>query len=88
MSQYKIVKFDNIKVKKKEFYEAENPVRIFRVDRNNIVLSDVSQTRKDIKVSLDILIRPLPIVLPEMSGNVKTFDEAKLKTLALLRMIC
>ena len=78
MSQ-KTLKFDIVEVNKKEFHASKQPIALNLKNVNQILISDKckhSDTgykcftgNKD-----DNFIRPLCIILPQMSGNIKYFD--------------
>ena len=70
--------FDRTKVagKKKEFYGSKKPIKIRDVDIDNI--SKLIETKNNSKYLIGYLeevIKPLVLVLPKMSGHIKTFKE-------------
>ena len=70
--------FDRTKVagEKKEFYGAKKPIKIRDVDIDNI--SKLIETKNNSKYLIGYLeevIKPLVLVLPKMSGHIKTFKE-------------
>ena len=61
---------------KEKNFGAKKPIKIWYVDVNNIVISKLVETKTNSKYLigyLDKLIRPLDLILPKMSGYVKTF---------------
>ena len=72
---------------KEEFCGAKKPIKIWDTDVNTIVISKLAETKTNCKYLigyLDKFIRPLVLILPNMSGYVKTFkvkDGEKIKTI-------
>ena len=59
-----------------KFYGAKRPINIWDVNVDNTVISKLVETKTNSKYLigyLDKVIRPLVLVLPKMSGYVKTF---------------
>ena len=59
-----------------KFYGAKKPINIWDVNVDNTVISKLVETKTNSKYLigyLDKVIRPLVLVLPKMSGYVKTF---------------
>ena len=79
LTKYKMsLKFDEIKIDKKEFHKSKKPTVLNLVDTNKIVISDkFNQTDDGFKYFIgyqeDNIIRPLCIILPQMSGYIKYF---------------
>ena len=75
----KTLKFDNIEVNKKEFHAFKQPIDLNLVDINKIVISDKFK-HNDIGFKCfigyedDNIVRPLCIILPQMSGYTKNLD--------------
>ena len=72
----KTVKFDDIMPNKKEFHRSKEPIGLFSVNVDQIVLSD--KFKHNIKVfkhfigyQEDKIVKPLCIILPQMSGYIK-----------------
>lgn len=67
----RMIKFGREERKKRNFSETNEPIAIFEINRNNMVLSDVVQTKKRFKCFVGYLdgddIKPLSITLPKMS---------------------
>ena len=61
----------------KDFVVQETP-KIWDVDIDNIVISKLIETKRNFKCLigyLDEVTKPLALILPKMSGYVKTFKE-------------
>ena len=64
------------KVTKEKFYPAKISIKIWVVNVNNIVISKLVKTKTNSKYLvgyLDKSIKPLVLIMPKMSGYVKTF---------------
>ena len=74
----KTLKFDNIVVNKKEFHKSKQPINLGLVNVDQIVISDkFKQSDDGFKHFIgynDEIVRPLCIILPQMSGYVKYFE--------------
>ena len=75
----KTLKFDDFEVNKKEFHASKKPIGIHSVDINRKVISDKfkhsdNSVKYFIGYAEDDVIRPLSIVLPQMSGYIKYFQ--------------
>ena len=74
-----ILKFDNIRVSKKEFHKSEQPIDLMSVNVNQIVLSDQFKYSDEgfkyfIGYQEGEIVKPLCIILPQMSGYIKYFE--------------
>ena len=72
-------KFNEVEIKEKEFHASKPPIGIHSVDINQIVIFDKFQhSNKCVKYFIGYagndVIRPLCIVLPQMSGYIKYFE--------------
>ena len=72
----KTLKFDNIRVNKKEFHKSKQPINLDLVNVDQIVVSDKFKHRDgDFKYLIGYkegeIVKPLCIILPEMSGYIK-----------------
>ena len=70
-----MLRFGEIKVSKERFYAAKKPINIWDLNVDNIVISKLVKTKTNSKYLigyLDKVIRPLVLIMPEMSGYVKT----------------
>ena len=76
------LKFDNIVINKKEFHASKQAIALDLVDTNKIVISEKFKYNADGSKYFigylhdDNVIRPLCIILTEMSGYIKYFDNA------------
>ena len=75
----KALKFDNIEVKKKEFHASKQPIALNLVNINQILISDKFEYSDKgftffIGYKDDNIIRLLCIMLPQMSGYIKYFE--------------
>ena len=74
----KTLKFDNIVVNKKEFHKSKQPINLDLVNLDQIVISDKFKHNDDrfkyfIGYKEDEIVKPLCIILPQMSGYIKCF---------------
>ena len=72
----KTLKFDNIEVNIKEFHASKQAIDLNLVDINKIIISDkFKHIDKGFKYLIgykdDNIVRPLCIILPQMSGYIK-----------------
>ena len=75
----KTLNYSNVEVNKKEFHASKEPIVLNLVDVEKIVVSDkFKHSDKGFKYFIDYtddnIIRPLCIILPQMSGYIKYFD--------------
>ena len=75
MSQ-KTLKFDNIRVNNKEFHKSKQPINLDLVKVDQIVVSDKFKHSDDgfkyfIGYKEGEIVKPLCIILPQMSGYIK-----------------
>ena len=73
------LKFDNIRVNKKEFHKSKQPINLDLVNVGQIVISDKFKHSDDgfkyfIGYRESEIIKPLCIILPQMSGYIKYFE--------------
>ena len=78
----KALKFDDVEVNKKEFHASKQPISIYLVDTNKILISDkFKHSDKCVKYFIgdahDDIIRALCVVLPQMSGYIKYFENGE-----------
>ena len=74
------MRFDKTKVAKEEFHWAKKPIKIWDVNVDNIVISKLVETKYNFNYLigyLDEVIKPLVLILPKMTGYVKTKVEKK-----------
>ena len=75
----KTLKFDNIVVDKKEFHKSKQPIDLNLVNVDQILISDKFKHTDDgfkyfIGYKEDRIVKPLCIILPQMSGYIKYFE--------------
>ena len=71
-----MLRFGKTKIAKEKFYAAKKPIKIWDVNVENIVISKLVKTKTNSKYCigyLDKTMRPLVLIMPKMSGYVKTF---------------
>ena len=71
-----MLRFDETKVAKEKFNAAKKPINIWDVNIDDILISKSIETKTNSKHlirSLDKVMKPLVLILPKMSGYVKTF---------------
>ena len=69
-----MLRFTETKVAKEKFYVAKEPIKIWDVNVDNIVISQLVKTKSNFKYLigyLDKAIRSLVVIMPKMSGYVK-----------------
>ena len=75
----KTLKFNNIKVNKKEFHKSKKAIDLDLVDTGKIVVSDrFKHSEEGFKYFTgyqeDEIVKPLCIILPQMNSYIKYFD--------------
>ena len=72
----KTLKFDNIRVNKKEFHKSKQPIDLDLVNVDQIVVSDKFKHDDDgfIGYKEGQIVKPLCIILPHMIGHIKYFE--------------
>ena len=78
-----MLRFGEVKVTKEKFYAAKEPIKIWDVNVDNIVISKLVKTKTNSKYLIgysDKAIRPLVLVMAKMGGYVKTYLKLKIKT--------
>ena len=71
-----MVRFGDREIAKEKFYAAKRPIKIWDVNVDNIVISKLVKTKSKSKYLIRYLnetIRPLVLIMPKMSGYVKSF---------------
>ena len=71
-----MLRIGEVKTAKKQFYVAKMPIKIWDADNKNIVISKLVETKTNSKYligHLDKVITLLVLILPKLSGYVKTF---------------
>ena len=75
----KTLKFDNIRVNKKEFHKSKQPINLDLVNVDQIVISDKFKHSDDgfkyfIGYKEGEIVKPLCIILPQMTRYIKYFE--------------
>ena len=75
----KTLKCNNIKLNKNEFHKSKEPIDLFSVDLDQIVLSEkFNHNDEGFKYFIDYqkrdIVKPLCIILPQMDGYLKYFE--------------
>ena len=75
----KTLKFDNIRVNKKEFHKSNQPIDVESVNVDQIALSDkFKHSDNGFKYFIGYkegkIVKPLCIILPQMTGYIKYFE--------------
>ena len=71
-----MLRFGKREVANEEFYVTKKPIHIWDVNVGNIVISKLVKTKTNSKYCigyLDKAIRSLVLIMPKMSGYIKTF---------------
>ena len=88
----KTLKFNDIILNKKEFHMSKEPTDFFSLNLDQIVVSDkVKHNNKVFKYFIGYqngeIVKPLCIILPQMSGYVKYFENGGKNVSFLLKMM-
>ena len=75
----KTLKFNNIRLNKKEFHRSKEPIKLMSVIVDQIVVSDKFKYSNEgfkyfIGYQKGEIVKPLCIILPQMSGYIKYFE--------------
>ena len=75
----KALKFNNIKINKKEFHKSKQAIDLDTVTVDKIVVSDKFKHSEErykyyIGYQENEIVRPLCITLPQISGRIKYFE--------------
>ena len=78
----KTLKFDNIRVNKKEFHKSKQPIDLDLVNVDQIVVSDkFKHSDGGFKYFIGYkegeIIKPLRMILPQMTGYIKYFENGE-----------
>ena len=89
----KTLKFDNIRVNKKEFHKSKQPIDLGLVKVDQIVVSDKFKHSDGFKYFIGYkegeIVKPLCIILPQMSGYIKYFENGgKNKSFMIKNDLC
>ena len=77
----KKLKFNNIRLNKKEFHKPKEPIDLMSVNVDQIVVSDKFKHNKEsfkyfIGYQEGKIVKPLCIILPQMSGYINYFKNS------------
>ena len=75
----KTLKFNNIRVNKKKFHKSKKPIDLISVNLDQIVVSDkFKHSEEGFKYFIGYqegeIVKPLCIILPQMSGYIKYLE--------------
>ena len=75
-----ILKFNNIRLNKKEFHKSKKPIDLMSVNVDQIVVSDKFKHSDEgfkyfIGYQEDKIVKPLCIILPQTNGYIKYFEK-------------
>ena len=87
----KTLKFNNIRLNKKEFHKSKEPIELMSVIIDQIVISDEFKHNNEgfkyfIGYQEGQIVKPLSIILPQMCGYIKYFENGG-KNMSFLLMI-
>ena len=88
----KTLKFNSIRINKKEFYKSKEPIDLLLVNVDQIVISDkFKHNSEGFKYFIGYLeceiVKPLCIILPQMIGYIKYFENGGKNMSFLLKMM-
>ena len=88
----KTLKFNNIKVNKKEFHKSKQAIDLDSVDTDKIVVSDKFKHIEEsfkyfIAYQENEIVRPLCIILPQMNGYIKYFENGGKNMSFLIKIV-
>ena len=77
----KTLKFNNIKVNKKEFHKSKQAIDLDSVDTGKIVVSDRFKHSEEgfkyfMSYQKDEIVKPLGIILPQINGYIKYVENS------------
>ena len=78
----KTLKFNNIKINKKEFHKSKQAIDLDSVDTDKIVVCDKFKHNEEgykhfVGYQEGEIVKPLYIILPQMNGYIKYFESGK-----------
>ena len=88
----KTLKFNDITLNKKEFHRSKEPIDLFLVNVDQIVVSDKFKNNNRvlkhfIGYQKDEIVKPLCIILPQMSDYIKYFENGGKSMSFLIKVI-
>ena len=89
----KTLKFDNVRINKKEFHKSKQLINLDLVNVNQIVVSDKFKHSDDgfkyfIGYKEGAIFKPLCIVIPQMTGYIKYFENGGKNMSFVIKEIC
>ena len=77
----KTLKLNNIRLNKKEFHKSKEPINLMSVNTDQLVVSDKFKHDKEsfkhfIGYQEGGIVKPLCIILPQMNGRIKYFENS------------
>ena len=86
------LKFNNVRVNKKEFHKSKEPIDLMSVNVDRVVVSDKFKHSDEgykyfIGYQEGEIVKPLCIISPQMSGYIKYFKSNGKTCLFLLNMM-
>ena len=85
----KTLQFNIIRLNKKEFHKSKEPIDLLSVNVGQIVVSDKSEHKESFKYFIGYwegeIVKPLCIILPQMSGYIKYFENGNKITSFLIK---
>ena len=76
-----MIRFWEKEIAKETFYVAKKPIKIWDVNGDNTVVSKLIETKPNSKyvigIKFDKATRPLVLIMPEMRGYVKAFNNVE-----------
>ena len=78
-NKWKKLKYNNIRLDKKEFHKSKEPIDLLSVNVDQTVVSDKFKHNNEgfkhfIGYQKGEIVKPLCIILPQMSGYIKYFE--------------
>ena len=88
----KTLRFNNIRLNKKEFHNSKKPIDLLSVNVDQIVVFDkFKHSNEGFKYFIGYqegeIVKPLWIILPQVSGYIKYFENGGKKMSFLLKMM-
>ena len=88
----KTLKFNDIILNKKEFHRSKEPIDLFSVNVDQIVVSDKFKHNNKVFTHLisyrkDEIVKPLCIILPQISDYIKYFENGGKSMSFLIKVI-
>ena len=88
----KTLKFNNIRLNKNIFHKSKESIDLFSVNVDQIVVSDKFKHNNEgfkhfINYQKSEIVKPLCIILPQMNGYIKYFENGSKNMSFLLKMM-